>query len=343
MSLPPGQYPTTPVDEWRDVDLAKFRGEIIPRDRPAVLRGLVKDWPAVAAGRASPRGLCDYIARFDLGRPVSTAVGPPEIGGRLHYRDDLSGFNFERVNEPFRASLARILASLDEPHPPAVYAGAVPNAECFPGFDAENPMPLLGSDVVSRIWASTATTAPTHFDMSDNIACVAAGRRRFTFFPMDQLANLYVGPLEFTPAGQPTSLVKLGQADFDRFPRFRQALEAGQTTELEAGDAVFIPNLWWHNVEALEPFNILVNYWWYDAARGEAPPFAALFLSLLALGQLPANRREPWRKIFEHYVFKADGDPAAHIPPERRGLLGALTPQVTGPLRQWLTKALQRP
>jgi hypothetical protein len=91
--------------EWHDVDVDKFRDEIYPRDRPAVSRGLVNDWPAVREGHKSPQALCDYIKSFDLGRPIQTAVGPPEIKGRLFYNDGVDGFNYERVHETFHLTL----------------------------------------------------------------------------------------------------------------------------------------------------------------------------------------------------------------------------------------------
>lgn len=39
--------------EWRDIDLGTLREEIIPRDRPAVIKGLVKHWPIVRASAQS--------------------------------------------------------------------------------------------------------------------------------------------------------------------------------------------------------------------------------------------------------------------------------------------------
>ncbi|MDB5735037.1 MAG: cupin [Alphaproteobacteria bacterium] len=328
--------------EWRDVDAATFRSEIVPRDRPAVMRGLVGHWPAVREGHVSPAALCNYIAGFDTGQPVQTAIGPPAIQGRLFYRPDMRGFNFERRVETFQASAARILAHIDDPEPPAFYAGAVSAADCFPGFAGENRLALLDESVVPRIWAGNAVTAPTHYDMSDNIACVVAGRRCFTFFPPDQLANLYVGPLDFTPAGQPTSMVELAAPDLQRYPRFAQALAAAETAELGPGDAVFIPNLWWHHVEALEPFNILVNYWWFDRQRSGGSAFAALVHGIAAISEMPESRRQAWRQIFDHYVFQTGGDPAAHLAPEHRGMLGRMTPQLAAQLKAWLLKALQR-
>lgn len=334
--------PATRTAEWHDVDAAIFRDQIVPADRPAVLKGLVKDWPAVRTSQESPQALCDYLKTFDSGRMIQTALGPASIKGRLFYRDDMTGFNFERISETFQAALSRILAHQDDPEPPAVYAGAVSNADCFPGFQRDNNLDFLDPSVVSRIWASNRVTAPTHYDMSDNIACVISGHRRFTFFPPDQLPNLYVGPLEFTPAGQPTSMVNVAAPDLERYPRFAEALAAAEVAELEPGDAVFIPNLWWHNVESLDLFNILVNYWWFNGTRGTGSPFAALVYGVLALSDLPESRRRAWRQIFDHYVFQTKGEPVPHLAPEHRGMLGRMTPELAGRIRAWLLNALQK-
>ena len=61
--------------------------------------------------------------------------------------------------------------------------------------------------------------------------------------------------------------------DFEAYPRFAEALETALTAELDPGDAVFIPTLWWHHVAALDPVNVLVNYWYQDIERGG--PFLA--------------------------------------------------------------------
>jgi hypothetical protein len=179
--------------------------------------------------------------------------------------------------------------------------------------------------------------------MSDGVAVVAAGRKRFTFFPPDQLPNLYVGSLDLAPGGLPTSVVKLSAPDLERYPRFAQALAAAETATLEPGDAVFIPNMWWHNVESLDPLNLLVNYWWFEASKGVASPFAALVIGLMAMPALPESRREIWRRMFDHYVFRTGGDPVPYLPPEYRGMLGELTPGIENYMREQVIRSLLKP
>ena len=44
----------------------RFTQEIVPAGQPALLRGLVDQWPAVRAGRASPAAMVDYLRGHSL-------------------------------------------------------------------------------------------------------------------------------------------------------------------------------------------------------------------------------------------------------------------------------------
>lgn len=326
------------LPEFEGVEVRRFQEEIAPACRPCVLRGIAAHWPAVAAARASPEAFAAYLKRFDRGRPVETFVGRPEIGGRFFYDQDFSGFNFERRGQPIAETLAALLAPGDGP---SVYSGSIPIPEHLPGFEAESRLDLAPADAPPRLWIGGETSVAAHFDLSDNIACVVAGRRRFTLFPPEQVANLYVGPLEHTVAGQPISLVSVDAPDLDRFPRFARALEAAQTAELSPGDAVYIPALWWHAVRALEPVNALVNWWW-DSRPDSGAAFEALVHAILGVREAPAPQREAWRALFEHYVFSGGETAAAHLPPARRGLLGRLTPELRRRIKTFLQRGLMR-
>lgn len=323
------------------LDQARLTPEALALRRPAVLRGLVADWPAVVEARQSPRQAAAYLERFDRGADLEAFVGEPSMGGRYFYNSEVSDFNFQRGKISLRQLLQILLGEVDGLAGRAVYAGSMPTRQILPSFEPENPLPLLAAkNTEPRIWIGNRSRVAPHFDESDNIACVVAGRRRFTIFPPEQVANLYIGPLDFTMAGQPASMVDLAAPDLDRYPRFEEALRNAFVAELEPGDAIFIPALWWHGVESTAPFNILVNYWWQDVPPGSTSALAAMAHGILAFRELPPETREAWSAYFDHFVFQANGDPAAHLPLGRRGILDTPSPQLRSRIRQFLLRVL---
>ncbi|NML05695.1 cupin-like domain-containing protein [Sphingomonas sp. G-3-2-10] len=332
----------TAIREISGIDPKTFREEVVERYAPVVLRGAARDWPMVAAS-GSAQSACDYLLGFDRGAAAEAFVGPAAIGGRFFYSDDMKGFNFERRKGPFAELLRYVLRLQGNADAPSVYAGALETSECLPGFTQANPMPLVdGLGATPRVWVGNASIVSPHFDASDNIAVVAAGRRRFTLFPPDQVHNLYVGPLDHNMAGRPVSMVTLSDPDFERYPRFREALATMQTAELEPGDAIFIPALWWHQVEALSDFNVLVNYWWADSPDIGAR-FDAMVHAVLSISHLPENRRDAWERMFETFVFRKHGHPAEHLAEQDRRVLGKPTEGWRKYLRQYLMRAMGGP
>jgi hypothetical protein len=339
MPLPPPR----PIREYEDVDRRLFLDEIRPAGQPAVLRGLGAGWPAVQAARHSDEELIAYVKRFRRDdRPVAAIVGEPEIHGRFFYRADLKALNFARGQSPLLPFLDRLLRDRGQAGPYALAVQSTPIPELLPGFETENATDLVGPDVVARAWIGNRIRVAAHCDLMENIGMVAAGRRRFTLFPPEQLANLYVGPFELTPAGTPISLVDLADPDLDRFPRFAEAAAAAQGAELAPGDAIYIPFHWWHAVDSLDEVNLFVNYWWNDAPAAIGNPYDALMHSVLALKTLPPEQRAVWRTVFDHYVFWANGDPAEHLPPDARGALGRATLETLGRMRASLRQIAGR-
>jgi hypothetical protein len=301
----------------------RFREEILPGNLPVLLKDAVAHWPAVQEGRQSSRAIAAYLRRFDQGKPVETNFGEPGIEGKFFYNDRLDGLNFERRPAPLGASVERILSLAREDKPPSIYIQSVPLRDCLPGFADENTLGIVEPPVLPRIWVGNRLTVQTHFDLSENLACVVAGRRRFTLFPPAETPNLYPGPFELTLAGPPVSMVRLDAPDFAKYPRFRQALQAALAAELSAGDALYIPYFWWHHVRTLEDLNVLVNYWWNDAPPDLGSPFDALLHAILAIRDMPSRQRAAWRTMFDYYAFGMHGNPVEHLPPQARGALGA--------------------
>lgn len=327
--------------ERRGVDARVFREDIIPANRPVILRGLVEDWPVVQQGRTSALATCEHLAQFYRGKPVPLALGDPTSGRHLFYRPDMARLNFERRRESLLDCLRLLLSQTGNPAAPALYIDAQPLPDCLPGFTDAHAMPLLDGSVVPNIWIGNAVKVQTHFDLSSNIACVVAGRRRFTLFPPDQLPNLYPGPIDFAPGGTPVSMVPLDNPDLARFPRFRDALAVAEVAELEAGDALYVPYAWWHNVESLAGFNVLVNYWWTEAPP-PTPLYDALLHATLAIRELPEDQRRFWRSMFDYFVFETEGRALGHLAPEHRGLMGPASVQRTAEIRALLAQALSQ-
>jgi hypothetical protein len=326
------------ISEFGPVDAAAFAG-IVASGEPAVLRGQVAHWPAVAEGLGGAPALARYLAQFDSGKPASCVVGTPAIGGRFFYRADMAGFNFGRRDASVGDLVAQLMHQASDAAPLAIAMQSAHVDEVLPGFAEANPLPLLPDTVRPRIWIGNAIQVATHYDSNDNIACVVGGRRRFTLFPPDQIANLYIGPLEMTPAGAPVSMVDAEAPDLARCPRFADALEAAQTAELGPGDAIYIPYFWWHAVRSLDALSVLVNYWWNDV-REDVSPVDALLHAILAMHDMPPARRAIWKGMFDHLIFHAQGDPVAHLPEAVRGVFGELAPEARRELAAHLARAL---
>ena len=251
-----------PVVERARTTVDQFRKEILPGGQPVVLRGIARDWPLVIAAREDARkamSLLEASANAEIAHVLRT--DPPEEG-RFHYGNDLQSFNFVRG----QGNVAGIMAALREQEqsyqPSSIAAQAMDVERFFPGFAQAHPMPLVPPSAGPRVWFGNAAKVATHHDPIENVAVVAAGRRRFTLFPPSAEPDLYMGPHHPTPAGARISMVHVTAPDLQRYPRFVSALKVAQEAELSPGDAIFIPRDWYHHVEALDRFNVLVNYWW---------------------------------------------------------------------------------
>ena len=308
---------------------------------PFVVRGLVRDWPLVQAGLKSGRDARDYLLRRRRDVKFVVSVGERGQGGRLFYGDDMA-MNFRMAKAKLPEIFAQIDAVENDPDAPPVYLASIDIHEFFSGLHEENHVDLGDRTPMESIWIGTRTRIAAHNDVPDNLACVAAGRRRFTLFPREQFRNLYLGPVDNTPAGRAVSMVDFHNPDYERFPRFREALSVAQVVEMEAGDALYIPSLWWHHVEGLEPFNILVNYWWRETPRWLGQPQDALNHAMLAIRDLPEDQKAHWRDVFDYYVFGNGSEVTDHIPEQGRSVLSPLTAETAARIRGFLLRQLSQ-
>lgn len=330
------------IREVAGCDPRALPDDVLASTEPLVLRGLAAGWPMVRAALESPRAADAYLRRFYQDATVGAFLGAPAIKGRFFYNEDLTGFNFRPVKIKLDTVLLELERFLDDANPPSIYVGSTTVDTCLPGFRAENDFEFGTRNPLASIWIGNRTRIAAHHDLPDNLACVVAGHRRFTLFPPAELPNLYIGPLDFSPAGQAISLVDFAEPDFGRFPRFAEALKAARVAELAPGDALFIPSMWWHHIESLDAFNVLVNYWWRQSPSFMDTPMNALFHAIMTVRDLPTEQRAAWETLFRHYVFEPGEATADHIPPGSRRVLSPIDAERAREVRAHLLNRLNR-
>ncbi|NEZ04870.1 cupin-like domain-containing protein [Wenzhouxiangella sp. XN201] len=333
--------PERTIEETERADASTVIESVNGRAEPLVLRGLCTDWPLVQAAD-SPDAVERLLLDHYEGAPVTAFLGESGNDGRLFYNDDISALNFKPTRTGLDAVLSHIRQAREQSPAPTVYMGSMAMDHCLPSLKPTHSLATHDLPTTVRIWIGNQSKVAAHHDVLDNIACVCVGERQFTLFPPEQLANLYLGPIDMTPAGQQVSLVDPDNPDFEAFPRYAEALEAGLWAELQPGDAIYIPSMWWHQVYALSSLNILINHWWRDVPSYMGAPGDVLIHGLMNLRGLPRRQREAWRHMFEYYIFDPPEDALAHIPESSRGVLGDMNEEQARQWRSMLRNKLNR-
>ena len=320
-----------------------FKQRVTDVYSPAVFKGFAKQWPLVNAANGSDQALCDYLVNVSTNTPLPLVLLPQKTKGRMFYSEDMRSMNFQRAQATLQQALAHMMHFAQANQALAVDRVCVQSArikDVMPKLENELCNPLL-PDNHPFIWLGNPVTVAPHFDEAHNIAIVAAGVRRFTLFPPDQIDNLYIGPLEHTPAGQPVSLVDLNSPDLTCYPKYGEAFKHALSVELHPGDAIYIPSPWWHSVESQSNINVLVNYWWSGNYVSSALPFPMLLHAIQALKHLPEDQQTAWQHMLKHYISH-DDTRWEHIPPALRGVLGNRNQSVINKVHNWLKHKIAR-
>jgi hypothetical protein len=332
---------SVPVLENVGPDLFKIK--VLPGNRPVVLKGIARHWPAVGKAEQTLEQFAQYLGAFCNEREVSTLFGSPEIKGRFFYNSDMSGFNFEKRKQSLKSVLKSLIAHAAHQNAPAIYAGAVSVREHLPSFANYHTLDIFpdGTLPLASLWIGNRTRMAAHWDQASNVICVIRGRRRYTLFPTSEVRNLYFGPVDLTLGGRPISLVDFHNPDFERHPRFRQAIVHGEFAELFPGDGLFIPSLWLHYAESFDVLGVMINHWWQIGRAPVLNPYQAMLHALLSVGDLTESERAAWHALFDHYVFRLD-DKTMDPQPSSSGLSGIMGPDKTLEVMLYLKDALDR-
>ena len=321
--------------------------ELFAEDQPVILKGLVKDWPLVKAGQESPDKVMQQLEEHYSQCPLLVYKGPPEIKARFGYDNACTGFNYASERTTIPKVFNTIRSQLTQEQHEYLYINSLKLDEGFPKLSESHSLSFEHPEFkhnqpVAKIWLGTESVAAAHFDQPKNIACCVLGKRRFTLFAPEQVHNLYPGPLTPTPGGQVVTLADLSNPDFTRFPRLEQALENAYIVDLEPGDGLYYPNMWWHEVEAFGRFNAMVNFWWMAAQPFLGNPMDVLMHAMMSVRDRPSSEKAAWKELFEYYIFADPEQVRAHLPPESHGALATMDDNLSRRLRAMLRNNLNR-
>ncbi|PKI41770.1 hypothetical protein CRG98_037833 [Punica granatum] len=271
---------------------SEFASQIEPRNVPAVFSGCVKDWKAFARWNPSNGGL-DYLQERAGSCTVEAMMSrsAPVFYGdiRSHERVPIPFSSFigfckqrmqmEEENQSCPVESERGNSSTSEVEPDCSISAFAPQQTYLAQvsiMNAENKgqaqlqilredidMPsILGTRKVASInlWMNNAKArSSTHYDPHHNLLCIVAGHKQVVLWPPSASHLLYPMPLYGEASNH--SSVALECPNFSAYPRAKCLMEYSQTVMLHAGDALFIPEGWFHQVDSTD-LTIAVNFWW---------------------------------------------------------------------------------
>lgn len=326
----------------KDIDAKDFSLKEFNSSMPLVIRNIVSHWPLVQESKKSDDACLRYVMSYYNGAPIVSFLNSQSSTNSFSYSDDLSKLNFNKVSTTLDNIIKKLAAGLNQEQVETIYMGSTTLDYVLPEMAVDNHYDMANIEPLESIWIGNRTTVPAHYDIPDNLAFVCAGSRRFTLFPPEQLENLYIGPLDFTPAGQSISMVNIKNPNFNHHPKYLEAKKTALIADLSPGDGIYIPSLWWHQVESFGDVNVLINYWWRDTPAYHGLPQDALLHSILSIRDIPKGQKAHWKRIFDYYVFDSDEKSFEHIPSDKRGFLGSLDENMARRLRALLMSNLNR-
>ncbi|WP_010606513.1 cupin-like domain-containing protein [Pseudoalteromonas maricaloris] len=297
------------IQKIKPSDVEDLKTFIENNNSPIIISELFKDWPYVELAKDSPSHLLRKLLSIASKKLVDTLLIESKHKGLISYAsEDYERFTFKKFQVPLKAVLKRLIVEKRDEHSEDIAVQSALIEQCLPSFLTQNPSPNFLSEISPRIWIGTATTVPGHYDTSHNIALNVCGKRTFYLLPPNAIPNIYVAPIDRTITGPAISLVDFEKPDLSKYPKFKNVHKDVQIAELEVGEALYIPPMWWHNVKSHERANILVNYWWENKTASELTSTESLIHAILTIRALPKYQRDAWKEVFKHYVFDRKED-----------------------------------
>jgi len=232
-------------------DPSQLETLIAPLRHPAVLRGC-------------PLGPCSSLWSVQyLTEQLSGVVKPVHVTRQPDMNFASKNFKYSHLDlgEVVRSAAVKegeemfYLRAVSEENPRTKPAKL---EEDFPNIckDFELPDLIPQEKVFSSVLrvSSGGVRVWTHYDVMDNIYCQVVGHKQAVLWPPSEADKLYL-------VGDKSRVVDIDNPDLEQFPLFPLAKQ--YKAELEPGDILFIPALWFHNMLARD-FGVAVNVFWKE-------------------------------------------------------------------------------
>lgn len=229
---PPGT-----IERRSHVTADEFRHGYYARNRPVILTGLARDWPAYQLWTPDYlRGRCgDQEVEVMNGRESDDRY---EVNSESHRHRIRFADYVDRVTSAASSNDSYLVANNHFFESPGTRS-LLNDLQIRPEFLEAAP-----PDGSVFLWFGPGgTVTPLHHDALNVLLVQIRGRKRITLIPSVQLPLVYNEIAVY-------SEVQLEVIDQARFPLFA-AVDRIELT-LEAGDALFIPVGWWHHVRSLD-------------------------------------------------------------------------------------------
>jgi lysine-specific demethylase 8 len=232
-------------------ELGRFRADCYDRNKPCVIRGLAEqkrykvfEWSA------------EYFKNVLGNTPVPVIATET---GWLSYERDVTAMPYDEfVERSFGSSRSRDV----------LYYFKNPTKLLPPGHDDSASIEVLGKYVAKalmrNLWISPGgITVGLHYDHAENFNFQLRGEKVFTLYPPGVRAY-YPMPM-FSQTAHISRVFRDGpNPDLSRYPRFDPSKAV--RIDLRAGDVLYLPAYWWHQVESLGDENVNLNFWWLAPA-----------------------------------------------------------------------------
>ena len=120
-----------------------------------------------------------------------------------------------------------------------------------------------------NLWLGRIRSSQCHFDGMDNLICVAKGKKLVSLYSPWELHRLYPRSNKLLPIESRFGSVRRGLQLPGEFPLLSRVHEVHG--EVCAGECLYIPNGWWHEVRTPTPA-LAVNMWFVPSKRSRYRP-----------------------------------------------------------------------